>query len=82
MPGGAEAAAAPANTSPFTRLIANVSLPQKFHTIKRKPSSQLEKVDTDLESLRNCHWLGETALNASRRHVYHVNRSRCFGNTH
>ena len=48
----------------------------------RKPSSQLEKADTDLESVRNCHWVGQTTLNPSRCHVYHVYRSRCFGNTH
>ena len=42
-------------------------------------------MDADLESGRakfNCHWVGQTTFNASRRQVYHLYRSRCLGNTH
>ena len=81
MPDEAEAVAAPGSSPPLTRFIANVSLPQKFDT-KGNLAANWEKMDTDLESIRNCHWVGQTTFNASRRHVYHVYRSRCFGNTH
>ena len=42
MPDDAEAAAAPGNTPPFTRFIANVSLPQKFDT-KRNLAANWKK---------------------------------------
>ena len=42
MPDEAEAAAAPSNTPPFTRFIANVPLPQKFDT-KGNPAANWKK---------------------------------------
>ena len=56
----AEAVAAPASTPPFTRFIANVSLPQKFDT-KGNPAANPgeKKMDRDLESVRNCPRVGQ-----------------------
>ena len=61
MPDEAEDAVASSNSPPFTRFIANVSLLQKFDT----KGNLAEKVDTDLESVRNCHWVGQTTFNTS-----------------
>ena len=71
MPDEAEAVAAPGSSPPFTRFIANVSLQQKFDT-RGNLAANWKKMNTDLESIRNCHWVGQTTFNASRRHVYHV----------
>ena len=81
MPDEAEAVAAPGSSPPFTRFIANVSLQQKFDT-RGNLAANWKKMDTDLESIRNCHWVGQTTFNALRRLFYHVYRSRCFENTH